>query len=128
MKKRVKKYVLNTSNKAHDKMLLRNLLTSLLLRGHLETTEPKAKSLRSFALKAVSKYNKITDPLLRKKWHDYYILSKAYKKRIIANLERLKSDFRISIRRQRIRAGDSAILYKVYILNFDKEKGHDEQN
>lgn len=41
-------------NSSHRKALFRNMVTSLMLHGHIRTTEKKAKELRSIADKVIS--------------------------------------------------------------------------
>ncbi len=122
MHKGVKKYNLNTSNKAHGKLLLRNLFTSLLLSGRLETTEKKAKSLKQYALKAVNRFKKIKSPITKKTWLQTNIITRKNYKVALENLDRIKDNFAVSIKRSRFRKGDGAVIYEVVILNFDEKK------
>lgn len=123
MYKRVKKYNLNTSDKAHGRLLLKNLFTSLLLSGKITTTEKKAKSLKQFAEKTVAYYrSQKLGPIAKKTWLQEHLLTRKLYKQALEVLERVKDKFAIRIRRAKFRKGDGAILWEVSIINFDEKK------
>ncbi len=122
MYKRVKKFNLNTSDKAHGQLMLRNLFTSLLLHGKVETTIKRAKELKRFALRQISYYNRDLPVLVKKTWLKQNITTRKFFKKALENLERVKDDFRLSLKRTRFRAGDGALMAEVRILNFEPKK------
>ncbi len=126
MYKRVKKLNLNTSDKAHGKLLIKNLFTSLLINGKVKTTEKKAKELKRYAQAKISKFlNKIAkgEPIYRKTWLQQNILgSNAGYKKAINNLKALNKEFKITIHRIGFRAGDGATLYEVELINSDTKE------
>ena len=122
MQKRVKKYNLNTSDKKHGSLMLRNLFTNLLIHGKVETTVKKAKSLKQYALKQVAYYNRDLPVVVRKTWLKKTISSKKYFDRAVKNLERVKQGFAVSLQKTRYRAGDGALMAEVRILNFESKK------
>ncbi len=122
MYKRVKKFNLNTSDKAHGQLMLRNLFTSLLLHGKVETTIKRAKELKRFALRQISYYNRDLPVLVKKTWLKQNITTRKFFKKALENLERVKGDFRLSLKRTRFRAGDGALMAEVRILNFEPKK------
>lgn len=122
MYKRVKKYNLNTSDKQHTYLMLRNLFTSLLIYGKVETTLKKAKALKKYAQEKVAFYNRDLPVVVKKTWLKENISSRKFFRRAVANLERVKKHFAVSIQRTRFRAGDGALLAEVKILNFEKPK------
>ncbi len=123
MYKGVKKYNLNTSDKAHGRLMLRNLFTSLLLSGKITTTEKKARTLKTYAEKVISYYRKAKlAPIAKKTWLQQHIMTRKFYKQALETLERIKDNFALRIRRAKFRKGDGAILWEVSIINFDDKK------
>jgi len=126
MYKKVKKLNLNTSDKAHGKLLIKNLFTSLLINGKIKTTEKKAKELKKYAQEKISDYiNKIIrkEPIYKKTWLQQNILgNKLGYKRAVDNLKALNKGFKITIHRVGFRAGDGALLYEVELINSEAKE------
>jgi ribosomal protein L17 len=127
MRKRVKRLNLNTTKRSHDKLLLKNLFTSLIVYGIVTTTVKRAKTLKSFAQHQGAEFAKLTDSRGLKRWANENISSLKFKKRAMDKLEALKGAFKVSIVKVAPRKGDNAVQYEVSILNFDQKKS-DEQN
>ena len=125
MYKRVKKVNLNTSDKGHNKLMLVNLFTSLLLSGKIVTTEKRAKTLKSYAQKQLAYFAKNKDKLgaiARKTWLQQHISATGQTyKQAMEKLQQLAGNAKISIIRHGFRKGDGALLYEVRILNFEQE-------
>jgi len=124
MHKGVKKYNLNTSDKQHGHLMLRNLFTSLLLNDRVVTTEKKAKSLKSYAQKALARYKKgFANKILEKTWLKQNILTRKEFKKAVEKLQSMK-DAKIHLLRSHFRSGDGALMYEVRleIISETKEK------
>jgi len=117
MKKRIKKYNLNTSNPAHSKLMLKGLYTDLLLRGKVSTTSTKAKALKSYAQQRTYAYSKITDPILKDKWVSQNITSLKFRDKILERLDKIASSFKVTSYKERNRDGDNALVCAVEIIN-----------
>ena len=130
-KKRRGSYNLNTSDKAHTALMLKNLFTSLLLSGKIVTTSKRAKALKSYAQKLVAKYKAKKEswhPIVKKTWLKEHILTRKDFKKAVEHLEKLVDDFKVGVYRAGYREGDGALLYEVRILNFDKIKNVQQNN
>jgi large subunit ribosomal protein L17 len=105
-------------DKDHRKMLLRNLLTSLILHGEITTTEAKAKALKSVFDKFVTRV-KSADLAARRYAVQTLLTKKAYEKTFTEVLPRLgtrKSGYTNIIRHDRPRVGDNAKYLTVKIV------------
>ncbi|WKZ30258.1 MAG: L17 family ribosomal protein [Candidatus Dojkabacteria bacterium] len=127
MRKRVKRLNLNTTKRSHDKLLIKNLFTSLIVYGVVTTTVKRAKSLKSYAQSLAADYAKQSDSRSLKRWANENISSMKFRKRAMDKLAALKDAFKVSIVKVAPRKGDNAVQYEVSILNFDQKKT-DEQN
>ncbi len=116
MYKKKKKYRLNTSNKAHTYLMLRNLFTSLLLHKKLVTTVRRAKTLRDYAQKMLVQYSKIEDPWQKKRWINANILTRKYLNRIKETLEQAKKEYKITLKAVGFRNGDGSLMYEVELV------------
>ncbi|WKZ23841.1 MAG: L17 family ribosomal protein [Candidatus Dojkabacteria bacterium] len=126
MRKRVKKLNLNQSTKAHDKLLAKNLFTSLLLYGKVVTTKPRASTLKAYALSKVNAFRKLTTSLDTKRWLSAELSTQAYKARATEKLKSFGADFAVSVVMTSPRKGDNAPQYEVSIINYEPKKT-DEQ-
>ena len=122
MRKRVKKLNLNQSTKSHDKLLIKNLFTSLMMYGKLNTTKPRAKALRGYALSKVNAFKKLGTSLDSKRWLQAEVSTVKYNKRVADKLKGFGADFAVSIVQTQPRKGDSAPQYEVSIINYDAQK------
>lgn len=125
MRKRVKKLNLNQSTKSHDKLLAKNLFTSLLMYGKVTTTKPRAKVLKAYALSKVSGFKKITTSLETKRWLQSEISTMKYNKRVAEKLKGFGADFAVTIVQTQPRKGDNSSQYEVTIINYDEKKGNE---
>jgi large subunit ribosomal protein L17 len=125
MRKRVKKLNLNQSTKSHDKLLVKNLLTSLLTYGKVTTTKPRAKALKAFALSKVSAYKKLGSSLETKRWFAVEISTMKFQKRISEKLKAIAKDFAVTSVETQPRKGDNSKQYIVSIINFDAQKSNE---
>ncbi len=121
MRKRVKRLNLNASNKAHDKLMAKNLFTSLLMYGKITTTKPRAKAVKAYALSKVNAYKKLTTSLEQKRWLNAEVSTKTYAKRVANKITGFEN-FAVSVVMAQPRKGDNAQRYEVSILNYDAEK------
>lgn len=122
MRKRVKRINLNQSSRSHDKLLAKNLFTSLLMYGKLVTTKPRSRVVKAYTLTKVAAYKKLSSSLTTKRWIKAELSTVKYAKRIEEKLKSFGSDFAISIVMTQPRKGDSAPQYEVSILNYDVKK------
>ncbi len=123
MYKRKKKYKLNTSNREHRKMMLRNLFTSLVLTREIETTNRRAKTLKDYAQKMFSAFLKMQDSLQKERWVKANILTRRFYHRAYKTLQQLHSvGYKIRIHATRFRNGDGSIMYKVVLEIPSKDK------
>ena len=115
MNKRKKKYNLNTSNTAHTYLMLRNLFTSLLLSGHVVTTDKRAKSLKRYAQAKFSEYAKQKSALEKKRWVKKNITTIKHQRKAFETLEKvLANGVKIRLHAVGFRKGDGALMYKVW--------------
>lgn len=122
MRKRVKKLNLNQSTKSHDKLLAKNLFTSLMMYGKVVTTKPRSRVLRGYALSKVNAYKKLGTSLETKRWLQAEVSTVKYRKRVTDKLNSFGADFAVSIVQTQPRKGDNAPQYEVVILNYDAPK------
>jgi large subunit ribosomal protein L17 len=125
MRKRVKKLNLNQSTKSHDKLMAKNLFTSLLTYGKVTTTKPRATTLRGYALSKISSYKKLSSSLDTKRWFNVEISSVKFRKRVEDKIKELAETFAVSIVQTQPRKGDNASQYEVSIINFDAPKSNE---
>ena len=117
MKKRVKKLKLNTTNRAHTSLMLRNMFTSLVLHGKVVTTTAKAKTLKSYAEKTINRYARLKSSWEKKRWLTANILTKAFEIKAKDKLEAfVTSGYKISNKRIGFRKGDGAELTRLEIV------------
>jgi large subunit ribosomal protein L17 len=128
MRKRVKRLNLNTTKRSHDKLLLKNLFTSLVVYGKVTTTETKARALKSFAQAQFADFAKITESRDLKRWANSEISTEKFLDRAIGNLQAHKEALQVTIVRLEPRKGDNASQYEVSIINFDPKKRNEQQN
>lgn len=128
MRKRVKRVNLNTTSRSHDKLMLKNLFTSLVIYGKVATTETKARALKSFALAQVADYAKLTESRIVKRWINSEISTLKFRKRASEKLNTLKGDFKVTMVRVAPRKGDNAAKYEVSILNYDVKNTNEQNN
>ncbi|MCC7304573.1 hypothetical protein IT418_04150 [bacterium] len=126
MRKRVKKLNLNQSTKSHDKLLAKNLFTSLLMYGKVTTTKPRAKVLKAYALSKVSDFKKNKSSLETKRWLQSEISTLKYNKRVSGKLKSFGTNFAVSVVQTQPRKGDNASQYEVTIINYDEKKGNEQ--
>lgn len=120
MRKRVKKLNLNQSTKSHDKLLIKNLFTSLLTYGTVTTTKPRASALKAYSLNKVSNYNKVSaNPLELKRWINVELSTDKFGKRITEKLKLIAKEFAVTSSIVQPRKGDNAQQYEISIINFD---------
>lgn len=122
MRKRVKKLNLNQSSKQHDKSLIKNLFTSLMMYGKVTTTKPRASALKAYSLSKVSAYKKLGSSLESKRWLKAEVSTIKYNKRVADKLKTLGATFAVSVVQTQPRKGDSAPQYEVSVINYDAQK------
>ena len=122
MRKRVKKLNLNQSSKQHDKSLIKNLFTSLMMYGKVTTTKPRASALKAYALSKVSSFKKTGSSLESKRWLKAEVSTVKYNKRVADKLKGFGADFAVSVVQTQPRKGDSAPQYEVTVINYDAQK------
>jgi len=122
MQKRVKKLNLNTSNKGHNKLLLKNLVTSLMMYGKVVTTKPRANAVKAEAQSLLSQYSKLQDSRETKRWFKENFSTVKYLPRIQKLFAEKVQLLAVSIVQDAPRKGDAAKQYEVSLLNYDKKK------
>lgn len=126
MRKRVKRLNLNQSSKQHDKSLIKNLFTSLMMYGKVTTTKPRAAALKAYSLSKVSAYNKLGTSLDSKRWLKAEVSTVKYNKRVAEKLKQLSKNFAVSVVQTQPRKGDSAPQYEVTVINFEAQKTNEQ--
>ena len=105
-------------NPSHRKSLLKNIVTSLFRHGSIETTQAKAKTLRSFADKLIT-LGKKGDLHSRRIAHKYIrdqeILNKLFSKIAVDSKDRPGGYTRVF--KSRTRRGDQATLSVVQLVD-----------
>lgn len=123
MRKRNKKLNLNQSTKSHDKLMAKNLFTSLMMYGKVVTTKPRASVLKAYALKKVSAYNKIMGSSWElKRWLTNELTTKKFAHKVAEKLAVLNKNFAVSTVMVQPRKGDNSQQYEVSVINFDAQK------
>jgi ribosomal protein L17 len=109
-------------------LLLKNLFSSLVIYGKVTTTERKARTLKSHAQKQLAGYGKLSESRMQKRWVNENVSTVTFRKRVTANLERVKTEAKVSMVRTAPQKGDNAAQYEVSILNFDAKKNEQDNN
>jgi len=123
MRKRYKKLDLRLSNKQHEKLMIKNLFTSLFMYGKVVTTKPRSRALKAYSLKKVTSYKKVVDSAWKlKRWLNDEFSTKKYSTRVADKIAQLYKDFAISIVMIQPRKGDNTQQFEVSIVNYDAKK------
>jgi large subunit ribosomal protein L17 len=123
MKKRIRKHKLNVKA-SHSKLMLKNLLESLLTYGKIETTEKKAKVLKSYADEKLSyvfrSKSKKVDNQIMSALGSARLSEKAFK---FVNFLKKQGKENMSgftsMVRTRYRKGDNSLMIEVSLIGFD---------
>ena len=115
MRHQIKKIKLGTST-AHTKSILRNLTTSLIEHGKIETTEKRAKALKKYIDKLIGKTTKQDEKNTARSLNEIVFTKSAQKK-----FKEMKEKFStkgssVRITKLRKRPGDNATVVRIELL------------
>ena len=79
-------------NSSHRKAMFRNMVTSLMLHGRIQTTEPKAKELRRLADRIISLGKRIPPSALENLQGDELVAARAQRVHAIRHARRFLTD------------------------------------
>jgi len=99
---------------AHRRALLRNLATSLFLHEHIETTIAKAKELRPFAERIITRAVRGRHHLVRRDIHDRTVYRKLFE--VLAPRYAKRPGGYTRINRLAPRAGDNAARGRIALV------------
>ncbi|PJA12540.1 hypothetical protein CO112_01690 [Candidatus Dojkabacteria bacterium CG_4_9_14_3_um_filter_150_Dojkabacteria_WS6_41_13] len=126
MRKRVKRLNLNQSSRSHDKALIKNLFTSLVMYGKVTTTKPRAQALRAYACNKVFAFKRLGTSLESKRWIKAEVSTYKYSKRVTEKLKGFDEKFAVTTAMTKPRGGDNAPQYEVSIINYDATKTNEQ--